>query len=264
MSNRGRIMLGALLTCLFFVAPKEPATADCGATGSLLYVSSQCTYLGSQLQSAISAQSEYSYRVQPRCATASGPACFSPRQCANPPGSWSFWVLRSHGGPWQLVGMACLTNSEAAEFAHITPDLVATAFRRLTWPSPTLKIQPPGGETLVNLATNFYTIPQGVQIKRVTLLGQQVEIEATETSWRWWFGDGLSKTTQTPGRPYPELTITHHYQTATTNLTPQVAVTYTGRFRVNNSSWRTIPTPLTVTGPATTLRVLEAAPRLVN
>ena len=65
------------------------------------------------------------------------------------------------GGPRELYGVACLTPSEAGQLGAITPDMVFEAMQRLTWPRSELVIQPPGGETLVNLETNFYTTNTG-------------------------------------------------------------------------------------------------------
>jgi len=39
---------------------------------------------------------------------------------------------------------------------------------------------------------------------------------------------------------------------------PSVDVTYTARFRVNGGAWRDVPGTVTITGPATGLRVSEA------
>lgn len=90
----------------------------------------------------------------------------------------------------EKVGEVCVTEQEAAEAPVVTPGRVLRAFRSLSWPASELVVQPPGGETLVNFATNFYTVDDEPLTQQVTLLGQSVLIEATPAEYTWRFGDG--------------------------------------------------------------------------
>ncbi|MGC4110755.1 MAG: hypothetical protein QM747_10105 [Nocardioides sp.] len=161
--------------------------------------------------------------------------------------------------PWN----ACLTDDEAATLGVLTPGYAERAFRRLTWPSSTLVVQPPDGRTLVNFATNFYTDNTHPTTQTVTLLGQRVTVKATPTQYTWHFDDNAELTTTDPGAPYPDLQVTHRYLTAGTTH-PRVDTTYTGRFRVNGGDWQDIPDTLTVPGQPLDLRILTATPHLVG
>ncbi|QCX28704.1 hypothetical protein FCL41_15060 [Nocardioides jishulii] len=173
---------------------------------------------------------------------------------------------------WTHVVDVCLTSPDEL-IQTISAADVAREFKRLTWPAARMTIQPPDGETLVNLPTIFFTNDTAKQTQTVTLLGQTVEIEATPTEWTWrWAtsGDGGTAddraplTTTDPGAPHPNATVTHAYTRADTTVRPSLDVTYTGQYRVNNGPWEEIPATHTVTGAPQSLRVLEARPTLVR
>ena len=163
-----------------------------------------------------------------------------------------------------------MTAGEAGSLGAITPALVFEAMARLTWPRSELVVQPPGGRTLVNLETNFFTANTEPTTQTVTLLGQQVEIEATPGGYIWhWAGAGESadagaEETTSPGAPYPDLTVTHTYRDADVTVHPWVDTVYAGRYRVNGGGWTGIPQTLTVPGDPVALEVLEARPVLVG
>lgn len=141
--------------------------------------------------------------------------------------------------------------------------LIRSAFAALRLPAGTLVVQPPDGLTLVNFATNFYTTSTAPITRTVTLLGQRVTLEATPSRYRWEFGDGEATSTTEPGAPYPGLEVTHDYLRKGT-YRPRLATTYSGRYRVGNGGWRTIPGTVTVQGGAQALRAIEARPTLVS
>ncbi|HWJ10313.1 MAG TPA: PKD domain-containing protein [Nocardioides sp.] len=124
-------------------------------------------------------------------------------------------------------------------------------------------IQPPDGLTLVNFDTNFYTTSTAPIARTVTLLGRQVTLEATPSTFHWTFGDGERLSTNEPGAPYPRLTVTHNYLRKGT-YRPALGTTYTGRFRVGDGPWRQIPGTVTIDGTSQTLRAIEAQPKLVR
>ncbi|MEN8674940.1 hypothetical protein [Nocardioides sp.] len=163
----------------------------------------------------------------------------------------------------EFVGQTCVTEQEAAEQEQVTPGRVLRAFRRLSWPRSELVIQPPGGTTLVNLPTIFYTDNTAPSRQRVTLLRQGVLIEATPTTYTWHYGDGTSTSTPTAGTPYPAFDITHEYGTVDT-FAPRLDTTYTGRYRLEGGPWIAIPETLTVTGASQRLQTVEALPTLVD
>ena len=165
---------------------------------------------------------------------------------------------------WELIGQTCLTEADAGELGALTPGMVRSAFRRLQWPAAELSVQPPDGETLVNLDTNFFTTLTDASTQTVTLVGITVEIEATPQEYHWHFGDGVDQSTTSPGAAYPHLEITHAYLRKG-EVGASVDVVYGGRYRIGGSGgWTDIPGTLTVTGAPVGLTVLEAKPQLVG
>lgn len=140
---------------------------------------------------------------------------------------------------------------------------IRRAFARLPLPESELVIQPPDGLTLVNFDTNFYTPSTAPITRRVTLLGQAITIEATPSEYHWDFGDGDPLATSEPGAPYPDLTVTHNY-TRTGVYRPSLDTVYSGRYRVGNGPWQTIPGTVTIEGAAQQLEAIEAQPKLVG
>ncbi|WP_408895623.1 PKD domain-containing protein [Nocardioides sp. R1-1] len=163
----------------------------------------------------------------------------------------------------QVAGMLVTASFCDESEPVVTIDDVRRAFGELKLPPGTLVIQPPDGLTLVNFETNFYTTATTPIATTITLLEQAVTLEATPTSYTWDFGDGHTVTTDEPGAPYPDLTITHDYQ-HTGDYQPSLATTYTGRYRIADGPWQTIPDTVTIPGPTQALRVIEAQPKLVG
>ena len=146
--------------------------------------------------------------------------------------------------------------------AVITPGLVASAFRELPLPGAELVVQPPGGRTLVNFDTNFYT-ERGGMTRVVRLLGQRVELRIAPSAYGWRFGDGETRQTSEPGDAFPHLEITHRYLAAGT-VAPSVDVTYRADFRVGDGPWREVDGTVTIPGRSRDLRVVTAQPVLVG
>ena len=173
---------------------------------------------------------------------------------------WQLWG-RLRDGSWTTVTTGCFGGTPPAyEPPTVSPGAVLTALRRVGLPELTTVVQP-ADKTLVNFETNFYTEPRPVSLT-LTLLGQQVQVEATPASYRWDFGDGTTVTTTDPGAAYPDLAVTHRYTDARVTVQPSVATTYTARFRVGGAGWQDVGGTVTATGPPTSLRVAEATPLL--
>ncbi|MCU1676237.1 MAG: hypothetical protein JWM93_995, partial [Frankiales bacterium] len=117
--------------------------------------------------------------------------------------------------------------------------------------------------TLVNVDTNMYAEPRPFE-RSVTLLGFDVDIVAEPVAYAWFPGDGSSRTTDRPGRPYPAMDVTHRYTAPAHDVRVRVDVTYRVRFRVDGGAWRTIEQTLVATGPAAVLDVKDAAPVLTK
>ncbi|MGZ5417590.1 MAG: hypothetical protein ACXWDI_10445 [Nocardioides sp.] len=142
----------------------------------------------------------------------------------------------------------------------MTPALVLTALQRIGLPAIEARTQPED-KTLVNFDTIFYAEPTTFR-RTITLLGQSVQVEATPSRYIWHHGDGTSAATTTPGAPYPAKDVTHQYTDAHRTVQASVDVVYTARFRVGGGAWQDIAETVTISGPATPLRVSEATPVL--
>lgn len=270
-----RSLLAICFTAVSLVVIAAPPThAGCGASGSLKQIDAGCTYTPAEVKDKYaSAESDgFQYRIRLWCASrVSDTQCAgSATPCVDPPGSFRYELLRAPAGPnpsWVVIGDACLTPGDLGSLGTITPELVLTEFRRLEWPQAELVVQPPGGETLVNFPTNFYTENTEPTTQQVTLLGTRITIEATPSSYTWHF-DGAPEDqenvvrTRVPGAPYPELDVTHEYTDAHVTVFPWVDVTYSGRYRIGGGGWTQIPDTVTVQGDPVELRVIEATPRL--
>jgi hypothetical protein len=144
----------------------------------------------------------------------------------------------------------------------LEPGDVLTAAREEGMPALKLRIQP-GGSTLVNVDTIFYTNPTHLR-RTVALLGHEVQLDARPVRFTWVHGDGTQASTARPGRPYPAKDITHQYQQPGDDLRARVDTTYRVRFSVDGGAWDELGETLTAPGPATTLDVDEAAPVLTR
>ena len=143
-----------------------------------------------------------------------------------------------------------------APLPQVTPGVALTALRRIGLPALQARTQPED-KTLVNFATIFYTEPEPFT-RTVTLLGRQVRIQATPSTFTWHYGDGTSTTTSTPGAPYPAKDVTHEYRDAHATVRTSVDVTYTATFQVAGGPERAIPGSVTIGGPTAPLRISEA------
>lgn len=165
-------------------------------------------------------------------------------------------------GVTQTDSYVCPTEGTVVEPPQITNAMVARAFRRIPLPESRLVVQPPGGETLVNFATNFYTVAEPFE-RSVRLVGQRVDLRIWPSSFGWDFGDGAVSSTSGPGAAYPDLQVTHEY-VAAVRVAPSVDTTYSAEFRVNGGAWEPVVGTVTMAGDPVGLRVRTATPTLVG
>ncbi|MFI5735256.1 hypothetical protein ACIA49_34405 [Kribbella sp. NPDC051587] len=125
----------------------------------------------------------------------------------------------------------------------------------------TVHVQPKD-KTLLNQDTIVYTDKTGVLTYQVPILGFPVVVKATPSKYIWSFGDRTSKTTYSPGAPYPSKEITHKYlKRGQVGLS--VTVEYAASFQVAGGPIQYVG-PVPITGPSTPLQVREAVPVLVD
>jgi len=124
-------------------------------------------------------------------------------------------------------------------------------------------IYQPDEKTLVNFDTIFYVDADQFQ-RTLTLLGRHVTLAITPSTFTWHHGDGTNAVTSAPGAPYPSKDVVHRYQKAHRTVAHSVTIVWTARYRVGNGPWRDVPGSVSTTGPATDLRIAEAAPVLTG
>ncbi|NPC97467.1 hypothetical protein [Nocardioides sp. zg-DK7169] len=160
---------------------------------------------------------------------------------------------------------SCPQAEEAEDVAEpvvITAGMAAQALRQVDLPASELQVQPPGGRTLVNFETNFFTSADALD-RTVRLLGQRVDLRIRPASFEWRFGDGSTLRTREAGAPYPDLRVTHSYLRKGA-VAAAVDTTYEADFRVNGGPWAPVAGTVTMTGPAVGLEVVTATPTLMG
>lgn len=165
-------------------------------------------------------------------------------------------------------GEVCFQPAEAPQPIALTEGDVLEAFRRIPLPASEVSVQPPGGETLVNLDTVFSTEAEGFT-RTVGLLGRRVELDIWASEFRWVTGDGAVRVTDWAGKPWRKGTalgdlITHRYEDAVKLLRPRVDTTWSARYRVDGGPWRDVPGTVTIEGEAYDLAVRSAQPHLIG
>ncbi|MDZ3744666.1 hypothetical protein QP228_001335 [Pseudoglutamicibacter cumminsii] len=111
--------------------------------------------------------------------------------------------------------------------------------------------------TITNAWTNFYLTGSdgdGVIRKKVKVLDEPVTVELTPKQWQYTYGDGNARISRTPGKMLPTRadvweteTPTSHRYTQRGTYTVEAAVTYTGRYSLDNGkTWDTIPGTLDI------------------
>jgi hypothetical protein len=164
---------------------------------------------------------------------------------------------------WTELDSGCVTPDQAPNATAaptVTPDLVARAFQRIPLPALRAKTQP-ADKTLINFDTIFYVEAAPLH-RSLTLLGQQVELEITPSTFRWVHGDGTTTETHTAGAAYPAKDVVYRYQHAHVTVQHHVEIVWTARWSLNGGPYQDVPGTVTTVGPETPLQVAEATPAL--
>ena len=183
---------------------------------------------------------------------------------------WMLWGRELPDGSWYIIGTSCYSGAPPESGGgvgivrpQVTDALVEREVKRIGLPSASIAVQPPGGATLINFDTIFYT--QRPDFARtVELLGYSVDIKAQPTRYTWHHGDGTTQTSDGPGAPYPAKTIVHRYSDAHVTVRPSVDVTYKVRWRVGDAAWHALDDTLTASGGSVALEVKEATALLTD
>lgn len=199
----------------------------------------------------------------------SGIDCRRAKTC--PKGQLLFWLWerqvvyadgrRTHVEPWHLIDVVC-RGADRGPGVPPTTGQVLEEIKRVGLPAATPHIQPPGGRTVVDLDTIFYTRARPFTT-RVTVVGQPVAVRAAPEAYVWHFGDGSQPLrTTSPGHPYPSQDVTYRYAQRGV-VSVDVDVVYHARYAVTGGPWTDIPDPIPVRdGAAQTVEVVAKVDRL--
>ncbi len=201
----------------------------------------------------------------PSCADRNVQPCIPMSRCEPDPNSLTGFTIRSYsGGTIDWVDGPCRPG-QAADLESL-PALVLRAFQAIPLPEATLSIQPPGGKTLVGLETILST-QAAPFTRRVTLLGQQIELRIRAQRFTWTHGDATTQSTDWPGKPWnehePDIDgyLTHTYE-HTGVVRPSVTVTWEADYRVGGGPWQPVNGTVRREGAPAELQVVQAQPVL--
>lgn len=192
------------------------------------------------------------------------------------PRSWIYRRVVHEDGTtegWQELAPTCFTTSvppRSGEPAQeLTDAMILEQFHRTEFALPQMMVQPPDGQTLVNLPVYFELAwpAEGFEpgeVDTTTIVGHEVRIRPTLTGVTYVTGDGASiGPTTSLGGPYPSGDVTHDY-TQAAEVAPYISVEYGGEVSVDGGPWSVIPGSATVDGPASPLQVLTSKNRLYS
>ncbi len=163
-------------------------------------------------------------------------------------GTWTSWTV--------VAWYSC--PSEADLFALIEREW--TELR----PDPSeVSLQPATGVVYATVPT-IAMADDGLRHHSAVLLGADVDIRATPSTFTWAWGDGEQTTTSDPGAPYPDATVTHAYGRALDSATVTLTTTWAGEYRVADGTWSAFDTTIATTSPGITLAVLHPRAVLVE
>ncbi|GAA4623020.1 hypothetical protein GCM10023113_06310 [Cellulomonas oligotrophica] len=169
------------------------------------------------------------------------------RERATPASAWGNWVQIDVGG----CG------------ADLLPELTAEDFRRLPIPAPVLTLQPDRGWVLVNKETVVMTDPTPATLT-TNLLGYDIQVEATPTTYTYDFGDATAPlVTTSPGHAWPDHDTAHVYGSpGTTSIT--LTTTWSGRYLIEGTTeWRDVDGTAQTTTTSDPFTIEERTSRLV-
>ncbi len=175
-------------------------------------------------------------------------------------------------GDWEQFGTTCFPDALPARSGGGAPVLginqIIAQFHSTAFALPQTSMEPPGGQTLVNIPTFFeLQWPEdGVEpqeIDNTVLIGYNVRIRPTFVNATYDFGDGDAQgPVSSLGGTWPDGDIQHTYLAKET-VNPSISVIYGGEYSVNGAAWQPIPGTVTIDGPPQPLEVLTSRNRLV-
>lgn len=248
------VLIGAVMPVLTAMGPPAHAQDSCVQVGWDA-VDADCEWTYPEYVTASSSGEQHTWATVLKCNN--GGICADEIACSEN-GVAGFWHDVFKDGV--DVGDVCVPEAAVSQVDVVS--LILRRFRELKWPASELVVQPPGGKTLVNFETNFYTDDDEPVEKNLRVAGRDVAIRAVQVTYTFRFGDGTVLDSDSPGRPNPYLDVTHIY-TKADPVQVSLDTTYSGEYRIGDGEWTPLDVTLTVPGAAQDLDVVEALPQLV-
>jgi hypothetical protein len=255
---------GASLTAVITGAPSSaeaPCGTSTGANSSNFHTSITCSVNtgGSDFDPAGSTRPEGNWVTTVVCEATSQGGCVRQKRCPNGKGmTLTYWETTDG----QRLDSHDNCSDRPPPSLGPTQADIFRAFKQIPLPESVLNIQPPGGATLVNFDTNFFTVAKPFE-PTVSLLGHQVHFRIRPSSFTWHYGDGHDETTAKPGAAYPALDVTHRYLNKGT-VTPSVDTVWEADYQVDGGGWAPVNGTVTKAGAAQRLTIKSATPVLVG
>lgn len=165
-------------------------------------------------------------------------------------------------------GSACEVNLPRAAPTNSPPQVSLSDLANFKPSAPVASMEPDGW-TIVGLDTNFVAGAEA-HVLSGELLGLPAQVRFTPDSYRWTFGDGISKTTKSSGATWDELAVDEFSATATSHVfrssgeyTVGLEVSYSAEYRFAGLNWRAIAGTVPAAGNRLTVMVVEAKTVLV-
>lgn len=141
--------------------------------------------------------------------------------------------------------------------------------KKVLLPEAVITVQPPDGETLVNLPTIFSTDARTYTAPPLKVLDSTVVFTLTPQSFVWHHGDGTTQTTTTGGKRFvdgdePTALIHHAYARTAQDVPVSVDITWSATWTLDGKAQGAVDGTVTKVGQAQHLDVLEATPTLVR
>ena len=216
--------------------------------------------------------STYAYHYEPLC-QANIPDQCAPRPCdtAEAPARW-FLVTRTTRatGVTKEMGGGCYSTKHDPPV--ITPGKVLEALKTILIPQAAVTVQPPGGQTLVNLKT-IVSSDSAPYERDISVLDQTVHVWLRPVTWTWDFGDNSAPVVRSDrGTPWQDGVLAseitddaftyHEYATADPAMIT-LTVTWAADYQAPGEDPEPVPGSIDITSPPSEIDVLEAVPQLV-
>lgn len=169
-------------------------------------------------------------------------------------------LLRPGANEWEEVGLVCLVGGAPTTVDGLASELTDVVVEDVPPLEPS--VQPEGG-TLIGLPAVFASgQPRALGERRFTLVGFDIILDGRAT-WSWDFGDGTTFTSDEPGGPWPETSVSHLYGRAGT-YPVSVSSTWEAWFTVDGMGpWPVGGAPVVQVANPSPVQVFEARAELV-